>query len=242
MHQSRSAEFLTNLSQVRTSPKWTLRGRQVNERKTDTPGPGAYSQMSADKTKFKSTGGFGFSQAARDANRPSTAPGPGSYSPTDHRILAKKVGPQTFGTSVRQAKGVKADIPGPGSYSHPEKMGVEGPKLSFGDKRPDSRPMETPGPGAYSAYPVKSSAMEPNEPESMVPNSPKYGFGTAPREARPSSGGSPGPGAYDGRSPRLSGAPKYSMGLKRDTSRQLTRQLETPGPGAYGSPHTQFGY
>eukprot|EP00930_Biecheleria_cincta_P057809 TRINITY_DN43686_c0_g1_i1.p1 TRINITY_DN43686_c0_g1~~TRINITY_DN43686_c0_g1_i1.p1 ORF type:complete len:249 (-),score=18.22 TRINITY_DN43686_c0_g1_i1:275-988(-) len=237
MRQAHSADHLTKFSGVRTSPKWSFRGKPNNDIRKDTPGPGQYTVPETESVKFATSSRYGFGTSPRHLVRPHTAPGPGEYTPA-HPSL-RRSGGFGFGTSVRHGmKGMSETTPGPGSYGHQEKMGVEGPKYSQSSRRLGHKPPEVPGPGAYhQADPpvadLNASALLPHSQRA-----PKWGFGTSPRQGLISSG-TPGPGAYDHK-PELSksSSPKYSIKGRVDTR----RSVETPGPGTYGGALTQFGY
>jgi len=221
MQGCRSAEYLTSLSSVKTSPKWTFRGKPGSFRTVETPGPGAYGSLSPSKARFVGNPSYGFGTSPREGNRPQTAPGPGQYSPADPRAVSSKYG---FGTSGRQKQG-RPSNPGPGAYTHNAPMGSEGPKYSAAPRREGKRVPDVPGPGAYQSTEATISALQ----------QPKYGFGTSPREVR-SAPCTPGPGAYAA-GDALSG-PKYTISTRKDNA----RALDSPGPGAYCGAHTTFGY
>lgn len=226
MQGSKSAgqvEFLTTLSGVSTSPKWSFKGRTGPGRNSDTPGPGAYTSQDRADSRANKSPSFGFGTAPRDSARHAPSPGPGQYTPGDASVKNAKYG---FGTSTRGSmRQGRWNNPGPGSYSLTPGVGNEGPKYTAGGKRGNDRNLNTPGPGAY----------QPGDSRSNVHQSPKWGFGTSPREVR-SSRTSPGPGAYNA-APAFEG-PKYTMSARRD----LIKQANSPGPGAHGGPYTQFGY
>lgn len=237
MYQARSSEHLTRFSGVKTSPKWSFRGKPNNDIHKETPGPGQYANPDSQNVKHASSSRYGFGTSPRNLIRPQTAPGPGEYSPSDPR--QRRSGGYGFGTSVRAGmKHQSETTPGPGSYAHADRLGVEGPKYSQSSKRSGHKSPEVPGPGAYhqAAAPVadlNASALLP-----QAQRSPKWGFGTSPRQGY-IAGGTPGPGAYEHK-PEVakSSGPKYSMKGRTDAR----RTTETPGPGTYGGALTQFGY
>jgi len=225
------------MSQVKTSPKWSFRGKPKSEISVETPGPGEYNTPEVESVKFNTSQRFGFGTSPREVVRPATAPGPGEYSPLHPK---HKQGVQYgFGTSIRQGlKPAAQTNPGPGAYSHPPKMGNGGPKYSAMSKRGGYKSTEVPGPGAYHQAPPVAADLNASALLQHRPRSPKYGFGTASREGVISNA-VPGPGSYDNSAhPLKAGSPKYSM---RPRTEQR-RSNETPGPGAYTGCLTQFGY
>lgn len=234
MQGSRSSDYLTNLSQVRSAPKWSFKGKAAVARKLETPGPGAYTTTGVEKVKSSVGNGFGFGSSPRDPMRPSTAPGPGQYSPSPRLSNATKQG-AGFGTAVRQTKKGHATSPGPGAYAHSARIGADGPKFTVNARREGFRAPDTPGPGTYQA--TDDALATTSKTSSRAVTAPKWGFGTSPREARVQST-TPGPAAYVAEVKHAKSAPKYSISARRESG----RSTETPGPGAYGGPHTQFGY
>lgn len=225
MQVSQSADFLTNLSQVKKNPKWSFAGKGPSRRAGETPGPGAYTTAPGDSGNSKMTKqpSFGFGTQQRDIRWGGYAPGPGQYSPADPNIGSSKYG---FGTARRGSGNTGMNNPGPGAYTVGGRVGVEGPKYTAGGRRDTGRGAGTPGPGAYQPGTDAMSTMQ---------HTPKWGFGTSPRGIR-AGAANPGPGAYN-QGATMEG-PKYSMGSHRDPA----KYLNTPGPGAYGGPYTQFGY
>lgn len=222
MQGSRSQPLITNLSNVKASPKWSFKGKARDGRKSETPGPGTYGG-SQEASKFTRAPQYGFGCAPRDNLRPMSAPGPGQYHPKDPTQISAQYG---FGTAVRKAGApLRGDMPGPGAYNLGSLVGSEGPKYSAAKRREMNRSTATPGPGTY----------QPGDGNnSMVGSPPRWGFGTSPREGR-TLGAVPGPGAYMNNS-TLTG-PKYSLRSRLE----VPRHQSTPGPGAHGGVYTQFG-
>lgn len=236
MRGSRSLEHLTKLSHVRTSPKWSFRGKSPVERRTDTPGPGSYTH-SIEKVKPGAPQGFGFGSTPRDPQRPQSAPGPGAYSPPSLGKSSPRTG---FGSSTRlSAKSARDAHPGPGAYEHSPRMGVEGPKFSAGARREGPVVHTNPGPGHYE--PGSPRGEISSHSTSITKRSPKWGFGSSPREVRPSTV-TPGPGAYVAEVAHLkvkkAATPAFTIG----TRREKPGSLDTPGPGAYVGHTSTFGY
>lgn len=247
MHHSRSAEYLTTLSGVKTTPKWSFNSKTAYAHKEDTPGPGAYSLTSVDKGKYTASKSYGFGTSPRETVRGDSSPGPGQYTfDRTHSGSGTKVG---FGTAQRLGRRgfVQERVPGPGAYNHSERMGTEGIKYSVRSALSNRSSAETPGPGSYHTPTADTCAAATNVARGRSPgagsraraSSPKWGFGTSPRELR-SPTSTPGPGSYSlgQREGATRSAPKYSMGTRRSTN----RSPETPGPGHYGGLHTSFGY
>mmetsp|Transcript_52435 Transcript_52435/g.93452 ORF Transcript_52435/g.93452 Transcript_52435/m.93452 type:complete len:239 (-) Transcript_52435:95-811(-) len=227
---ARSQPMLTSLSNVKSSPKWSLHGKaRTSGRSIETPGPGSYTHSDPDVNKYKRAPGYGFGVASREGYRPASAPGPGAYSPRDKKALAASWG---FGTSGRRGVPARMDQPGPGCYNTPSRIGNEGPKYSASPRREMNLNASTPGPGSYDS--VNPRAVSPRGTPAAG-SSAKWGFGTSPREGR-SLAINPGPGAYDGRSYTDNG-PKYSFRGRTGPNNPRS----SPGPGEYGGAYTQFG-
>jgi len=234
MHEVKAVEgsaHSTKLSTVRTSPKWSFKGKPSSPKKYQTPGPGDYQGSNLDLNTMSRKGhgnplsGFGGTTPRDQPKRPS-APGPGAYCPSDPTQVSTKHG---FGTAPRRGTAAKiARNPGPGTYVHKEVMGCEGPKFSVAPRRQDRQgSSHIPGPGSYE---VQSSAVT----ESV----PKYGFGNSPRSVRKRSS-SPGPGAYGGvTAENCNASPKPTIGCRREAPKVAT----SPGPGDYCGAQTTFGY
>mmetsp|Transcript_45950 Transcript_45950/g.82867 ORF Transcript_45950/g.82867 Transcript_45950/m.82867 type:complete len:245 (-) Transcript_45950:260-994(-) len=235
---AKSCDFLIKLSGVRSSPKWSFKGKPNTDRRVLTPGPGEYSTTSMDSMKFSTSAKFGFGSSPRDLVRPATAPGPGEYQPTNPRF--KNSSQYGFGKAERQgSKPQPQATPGPGAYQHQSKVGADGPKYAMSIRRAGNRAPDVPGPGAY--HPPPRGTASDTSQSGMLPHapvSPKWRFGTSPREGSMLNL-TPGPGAYDTRPTGvLKSGPQFSMRVKHE-NRRLN---DTPGPGAYGGALTQFGY
>jgi len=234
---SPSAGYLTKLSTCKTSPKFSFGGRPSISSKYETPGPGSYGEESLAKspsaTKFRlgPSHVFGTAERLRKANNAN--PGPGAYQPQDPRkdISASR----GFGKSPRQSVQSARELnPGPGAYNPAtdKALGSTGPKYSASPRPAERRMADTPGPGAYKYDPETMVAHS----QQARPRSPQWGFSTSPREGRQGAL-SPGPGAYNNSHKDLAG-PKYTMRTK-----QSKKPLPgSPGPGAYDSNVTSFGY
>ncbi|KAF4754217.1 hypothetical protein FOZ62_027468 [Perkinsus olseni] len=125
---------LTRMSQIRTSPKWTIGGRWSGEsasRGNMIPGPGQYRT-----TRFNDLGrggaSFRFGTGRRDGDtrtRSDDGPGPGSYNPREVGS-AVKVG---FGSGRSSCDGAsrRYSEPGPGHYNPPSSLGKTGKMFSM---------------------------------------------------------------------------------------------------------------
>lgn len=223
MQSARSSPLITVVSNIKGSPKWSFQAKPRDSgRKTETPGPGSYSVSSPENSsRFSKSPNYGFGNGSRDYQRPYSAPGPGQYSP-DKNINSAKYG---FGTSNRRGQSPR-DHPGPGSYQIDGSIGNSSPKYTANKRRDLAATVDSPGPGAY----------QPNfQMSSSKSLDPKWGFSRSPRE-----GGrlydNPGPGQYNTGVTDRTG-PKFTIRGRSD----LTKPNITPGPGAHGPPHTQFG-
>jgi len=224
--QSRSAPLLSVRSNVQSSPKWSMRGKAANTNKSNTPGPGSYApdDSSGYSHKYRRPPACQFGAASRDGIRPQSAPGPGQYNPSNPEKQGR--GGYGFGTSDRVGIRNRHEMPGPASYQIPSKMGSEGPKYSNSGKRSGLNQYCTPGPGSY----------EPNESmDSTVKTSANWGFGTSPRDGRPTPS-SPGPGSYSKKS-HMAAGPAFTMKGRNEASRIDI----VPGPGEYSADATCFG-
>lgn len=203
-------KLLTHMSHVKTSPKWSMRGRHDSHREAGAPGPGAYGSVDTENVK-KRQPAFGFGTSKLSNERWATVPGPGQYTPEAKATTTPLWG---FGTP-RRSRVVDSGAPGPGSYTAP--AFETGPKHSMASRREGGRASSNPGPGSY-------------QPPRVVPSargSPKFGFGTSERSRSVPTGG-PGPGEY-ATSSKLGSAPMHSMAARRDGS----KNSHTPGPGTY---------
>jgi hypothetical protein len=226
--RSRSAPLITTLSNVKSSPKWSMRGRFETKMRHTAPGPGAYPIVSQDKTtKYTTPPSFAFGSSVRDGKFGHQIPGPGQYTPFDPNMTTPKYG---FGTAGRGGLGRKSNYPGPGTYE--PTSGNDGPRFTAAGRRDrSSKAPATPGPGAY----------KPNL-DAAYDAGPKWGFGSSARTGMMTMSGTPGPGTYSlgstlGGAPHLASAPKYSMKPRRP----MGKSQSGPGPGAHGGAFTQFG-
>eukprot|EP00416_Gambierdiscus_australes_P045657 CAMPEP_0171096098 /NCGR_PEP_ID=MMETSP0766_2-20121228/43556_1 /TAXON_ID=439317 /ORGANISM="Gambierdiscus australes, Strain CAWD 149" /LENGTH=253 /DNA_ID=CAMNT_0011555005 /DNA_START=51 /DNA_END=813 /DNA_ORIENTATION=+ len=213
MKGSRSADLLTKISTVSTSPKWSFKGRRDSPRMLETPGPGTYSGSGPTTPRFRRNPSYGFGTSPRENFRTAAAPGPGQYTPSDVRRGSEKYG---FGTSQRQSARhpQNGHSPGPGSYSHREPMGT-GPKHALSARRDSVKVPEVPGPGSY-------LAADSPLAQSQVP---KYGFGTSPRNSKSAQTLTPGPGQYSSKPTSLNG-PKYTMSPRKELFGLQTPQVQ----------------
>jgi len=222
---------LTRLSQNKCAPKWSFGGRRNGGSRPGTPGPGAYAAERGGGTGGKISPAYGFGTSARDPSEiraaQAAAPGPGQYKPVARPRSATPN--YSFGSSNQRGALSNSGTPGPGSYVPnvgPTKGAV--PQYTATPRREAGRlamgHMATPGPGSYQA-----------DGRADVEKSPAWGFGTSMRENN-NCEYSPGPGAYSGNANRQ--GPAYTMRSRWDGG----RHDDTPGPGAHGGMHTQFGY
>lgn len=251
-----SQRTIHSISTCKSSPKYTFRGRYADSKKptADHPGPGHYSG-SIDSIKYENTPKYGFHGPARDPVRPSTAPGPGQYTPG---TTSKNQPSHGFGTSIRKGSPDRSAEPGPGAYTSSPRIG-EGPKFSAGARREPALSKDTPGPGAYTdvghgsikdaapkfrfgssgRHQVKNSSSP--GPAQYTPSDPsqtsrEYGFGTSGRKEANGPKIEPGPGSYN-HTPRLGNdGPKFSAGGRRNSPRSSAPS--SPGPGAYAGAET----
>lgn len=220
---------MTNMSQNRTAPKWTLGARNgaATKDRAQTPGPGAYTEKKSGERLAPS---WGFGTSTRDNSRSASAPGPGQYMPSDRN---KQQAPlYGFGSASRDKRGgYSTGTPGPGSYA-PNFAATrrDAPKYTATPRR-DARSggnggytSGTPGPGSYMG----------NKPATA----PKWGFGTSTRGAM-GNNNTPGPGAYSSRN-LIGGGPGYTMRARHEHV-GASQAHSTPGPGGYGGSYTQFG-
>mmetsp|Transcript_65054 Transcript_65054/g.121185 ORF Transcript_65054/g.121185 Transcript_65054/m.121185 type:complete len:453 (-) Transcript_65054:119-1477(-) len=212
-------QLITPLSHVKTSPKWSIKGRRDGARASSaTPGPGSYGLTDPSDWKVAKQPAFGFGSSHRNGQlRPATAPGPGQYSLGNPHSRASPT--WGFGSS-RRAASSQHDTPGPGSYVTPLRDG--GFKFSMTSRRDVATPVtdtEGPGPGEYTTTKQTHSRAAPS-----------YGFGTSKRSHSADTAG-PGPGAYvAGVAPIIPTPPRVSMTPRRNTG---GRRQATPGPGEY---------
>jgi hypothetical protein len=226
------ALLLTTLSTNKAAPKWTIGGGRpgsagLNAGRPGTPGPGTYANNAANRPSPS----FGFGTSRREGLPGSQGPGPGQYQPLER---PRSAGPVfKFGSSQR-AHQMNGGTPGPGSYTPKiDAARREPPKYHISPLRDvnqrNAGTQRTPGPGSYAA---------PERPQSAK-SSPQWGFGTSER-ARGFNHSGPGPGSYQTDS-NFSKGPMYSIRTKMEKySGSGGYPQDTPGPGRYGGPYTQF--
>eukprot|EP00927_Polykrikos_kofoidii_P066226 TRINITY_DN61864_c0_g1_i1.p1 TRINITY_DN61864_c0_g1~~TRINITY_DN61864_c0_g1_i1.p1 ORF type:complete len:469 (+),score=41.03 TRINITY_DN61864_c0_g1_i1:104-1408(+) len=251
------APAMQALSNCQSSPKYTFKGRRSEGRKSDTPGPGAYTgQLAQDTVKYGVSPRYGFGCATRDAVRSPTAPGPGQYTPSADMVRSSSLG-HSFGSGARKVVSPRGESPGPGAYTASPRVGTEGPKTTMGSRRDVTCSTNSPGPAAYTPADVSAAKMgrmpqhsfsrsprETARPQTapgpgqytpigtpVVGHAAEYSFGTSVRKEAPSRT-EPGPGAYNLSQPLGSDSPKYSAGTRSPRNSQRTGP-GTPGPGAY---------
>jgi hypothetical protein len=228
--------YATHIAGCRSSPKFTIQGRDKNPsflRANSVPAPGEYEAGGSDNTKYTNQPNFTFGGEKRfgaEKNPMKRQPGPGQYNPKTLVEAAPKVG---FGMSQR-LKGaiVSQSNPGPGAYESRSCLG-EGLNYTARGRIPVHymSAKSLPGPGAYNPT-VLNIGM----------SGPRTGFGTSRRNQQ----GvlrelGPGPGSYELQNLKTLGTegPKTSM-----TSRRRQHDINsylTPGPGSYNSHATCFG-
>ena len=138
---------------------------------------------------------------AKRSTRGNDNPGPGTY-----ETKGLKPKPVSMGSKLKKKEA--EDLPGPGNYVQPSKLG-EGPHYSMYDRR-DEKYNDNPGPGSYEALQNKIKGLT---------------MGGKLRDRDPEE--LPGPGNYE-ISSRIVEGPQYSMGDRQDQ-----KISDTPGPGTY---------
>jgi len=214
---------MATLSQHGHAPKYTLRGRASEVKKTATPGPGNYSG-DHQVVKYGSSPKYGFGGSSRESPRPSTAPpGPGAYSPPSQGHPHKQVTTShRFGTGTRRAPSPSSHLsPGPGAYQHSPRVGNEGPKFSAGGRREVSSITNTPGPAAY------APASDPGAHK--MGRMPQHSFSRSTRNGYTKSE-APGPGQYNSTTVHQSKSQEYTFG---GSGRKEMKTGIDPGPGSY---------
>jgi len=227
--------YMGNLSNVRSSPKFTIAARDKNPaflRSNSTPAPGTYDSLDdRNNPRYAHPPKVSFGVGDRFVYKQDRQPGPGAYTPKDPaRSVSRKVG---FGASTKiRSAPTPTENPGPGAYEMRSCLG-EGPMFSsYG--RLVSQQLSSksfPGPGTYNPSTWMTAAA-----------SPKTGFGTSRRT--PPSGPvalSPGPGSYNMQNTKGLGqdAPMITV-VSRRKLHDISSYL-TPGPGAYNAHSTCFG-
>jgi hypothetical protein len=144
MGRSGSAPLITTLSTVKSSPKWSFKGRFDSKTQANAaPGPGAYGAPSDPRQTAKPA--FSFGSTSRDGYHGIGNPGPGQYTPVDPNHCTPKFG---FGTSGRGGLARRSTTPGPGTYD--AAPGNVGPRFTAAGRRSgESKAPPAPGPGAY---------------------------------------------------------------------------------------------
>jgi len=190
-------------------------------------------------------------------------PGPGTYGQQPLETTSRYLqSPRfAFGASTRDAGGDKQRVPGPGAYTAPGSVGIDGKAYSLTPRRGNRmKNLDQPGPGThdtkthlgngpkYSASPRRSECAKrgqgpgPGEYDqadaATAGKQPKWGFGTSqrPETANSTHATTPGPGAYV-MGHTVGGGAKYSMQSRRSGP----RPHPSPGPGAHGGHYSTFG-
>merc|ERR1719240_1506345 len=96
------------------------------------PGPGAYTSVAPDMSKYAKASRVVFGTSQRDTIRTTTVPGPGQYAPGDQLSNSPRFG---FGTAKRQGMAQKNNNPGPGAYQPPSMLCADGAKYSVTGRR-----------------------------------------------------------------------------------------------------------
>ncbi|EGR31795.1 hypothetical protein IMG5_102040 [Ichthyophthirius multifiliis] len=119
----------------------------LKQYETDVPGPGAYNGQFA---KSRSGIKIGKEQKLDIVDKESLKkPGPNFYFPIPLSTKSEIYNP-TIGIGERPPLHSKTNVPGPGQYNHPQKIG-EGPKWKIALKVQKIDKADNPGPGAYDA-------------------------------------------------------------------------------------------
>jgi len=233
---NRSSPLLTNMSNCRSAPKWSLRGRSSSvgaERSAGRgPGPGSYGVTAPDKTRCPRAPVAQFGTALRDpmTEAQKQMPGPGQYNSFPHGIGSSSTPKFGFGTSLRAGPAERSRSVGPGPGSYDIKLPSSSSKVAFTSRHGDRvKRSQVPGPGQYAQ-------------NVLVEKGPRFGFGTSLRPDLLKPSKVPGPGTYmQGNSMGQAGvsrktAPAYSMKPRR--TQMNTEAHQTPGPTLS---YTQFG-
>lgn len=222
-------KLLTSMSNVRNSPKWSMRARPTDkDQRGKSPGPGAYGLPVTEMTKYSRSPKAQFGTSDRESmGKAGSAPGPGQYAPKDAMACTPKYG---FGTSLRSGAANRSSTPGPGTYDVRGTM--QQTSSTFSARYGEGKRAQTPGPGAYAPK------------HDVFDMSPKFGFGTAQRPGLSTTSKGPGPGTYQhlstlGGNVICGNAPKYSMKPRREDGSGMTGK--SGGPGPQFGPFTQFG-
>lgn len=220
MNRSASAPVVraTALSTMKSTPKWTFRGKPDISKKTNQiPGPGAYNVPSPDKFgKFGSSNKFTFRAASREDRKAQMQPGPGAYTPNNPNLRTR--GGVPFTTTTRNPT-PRNQSPGPGAYNVKLRPASACGTICKAGRDDRDLKAQAPGPGAYKPDYHKLSGPAGE-------NTPRWSFGASTRRDEQASNKTPGPGAY---TPKNFGnnTPRYSIPGKRSYSTGPA----TPGSG-----------
>jgi len=164
---------------------------------------------------------------SRDKAKPSyEGPGPGAYGlhAPEHTSRYRSGPTYCFGTAGREAVS-EAKMPGPGAYSLPNDIGKKGLGYTQTTRRSIGSATgvrsDVPGPGTH---PLKSTFGE----GPMYSTSPRLDTGFGQKD------GVPGPGEYSAQDiATAEGKPRWGFGTQHRMDGAATKNLATPGPGAY---------
>ncbi len=99
-----------------------------------------------------------------------------------------------------------AGSPGPGLYESPTRIGKDCHTFTIGERKPEAKPNNVPGPGEYEA---RDSLMRSKSPSYRI-------GGGEQRQEIASKNSLPGPGAYDKGDKFGKDATCYTMGEKKE--------------------------
>merc|ERR1719450_372046 len=80
--------LFTTLSTVKTAPKWSFSGRKEDKDNLMVPGPGAYTSVAPEMSKYTRSSRVVFGTSGRETLGKSAVPGPGQYAPKEANLTA----------------------------------------------------------------------------------------------------------------------------------------------------------
>lgn len=111
------------------------------------PGPGNYNNDH--KTFGKDTPKVSIYGKSKEMNN-TMSPGPGEYEPSNTQTKDKAITyKMSSGKRTEIVSQTAREMPGPGMYDSPTKIGKGGPSFAMQGKTKEMKTLDVPGPGSY---------------------------------------------------------------------------------------------
>ena len=174
-----------------------------------SPGPGKYELKGTNESPSYSLAGRHFLQSKESPL------GPGQYNPSIDLTVDRLPDVKITGSPKPRDSTKKPEVPGPGAYPLPSRIG-ESTKWSFShNKRVTITTSTTPGPGTYDQRPLQDKRA--------------FSLGAKIEPLKNPTSDVPGPGAYN---PTLTDVTR-TYGVGKSVRKSIANSNFVPGPGAY---------